>query len=244
MLNLIVLSLLLIPTGDAFVLASLRRSEYSASSRLGHLFSNSDDVSATDVVVVDYKAPIAEALSILHRAVETKQEDPEKVYLALVDLEKLTRLKVKTEGTSVAEEILDSLSGAWQLVFTTGTAKSQASVGRINYIPIKAVQTFDTSNWEITNGIYIGDFAAIKFLGSFSFDLTKRKLEFDFSTFAILQLLDIPLKQGDAVQFADNSGLGQKAETSRKPFFNWISADAKIATARGCGGGLALWKRL
>tara|TARA_B100000524_G_scaffold190291_1_gene98630 strand:- start:595 stop:711 length:117 start_codon:yes stop_codon:yes gene_type:complete len=27
-------------------------------------------------------------------------------------------------------------------------------------------------------------------------------------------------------------------------FFNWISADEQIATARGGGGGLALWRRL
>jgi hypothetical protein len=30
----------------------------------------------------------------------------------------------------------------------------------------------------------------------------------------------------------------------KKPFFNWISADDKIATARGGGGGLALWKKV
>ena len=29
----------------------------------------------------------------------------------------------------------------------------------------------------------------------------------------------------------------------KKPFFNWISADSEIATARGGGGGLALWQR-
>ena len=31
--------------------------------------------------------------------------------------------------------------------------------------------------------------------------------------------------------------------TGKKPFFNWISADSLIATARGAGGGLALWQR-
>lgn len=30
----------------------------------------------------------------------------------------------------------------------------------------------------------------------------------------------------------------------KSAFFNWISADATIATARGGGGGLALWKRV
>jgi len=45
------------------------------------------------------------------------------------------------------------------------------------------------------------------------------------------------------------SGLGSKSnvknvEKGRKAFFNWISADESIATARGGGGGLALWKRV
>jgi hypothetical protein len=30
----------------------------------------------------------------------------------------------------------------------------------------------------------------------------------------------------------------------KRAFFNWITADDRIATARGGGGGLALWKRV
>ena len=46
----------------------------------------------------------------------------------------------------------------------------------------------------------------------------------------------------------DSTGLGsdnnvELVEKGAKPFFNWISADRDIATARGGGGGLALWKR-
>ena len=45
-----------------------------------------------------------------------------------------------------------------------------------------------------------------------------------------------------------STGLGSEnnielVEKGAKPFFNWISADNDIATARGGGGGLALWKR-
>ena len=45
-----------------------------------------------------------------------------------------------------------------------------------------------------------------------------------------------------------STGLGSEnnvelVEKGAKPFFNWISADKDIATARGGGGGLALWKR-
>ena len=46
------------------------------------------------------------------------------------------------------------------------------------------------------------------------------------------------------------SGLGSKnnkdliVKQKKKPFFNWISANENIATARGGGGGLALWRRV
>jgi hypothetical protein len=33
-------------------------------------------------------------------------------------------------------------------------------------------------------------------------------------------------------------------DSGRRAFFDWISADDDIATARGGGGGLALWKRV
>lgn len=36
----------------------------------------------------------------------------------------------------------------------------------------------------------------------------------------------------------------KNAEKGKAAFFNWISADGNIATARGGGGGLALWKRV
>jgi hypothetical protein len=36
----------------------------------------------------------------------------------------------------------------------------------------------------------------------------------------------------------------KNAQKDKAAFFNWISADDKIATARGGGGGLALWTRV
>ena len=40
------------------------------------------------------------------------------------------------------------------------------------------------------------------------------------------------------------AGNVKNSEKGKRPFFNWISADETIATARGGGGGLALWKRV
>jgi hypothetical protein len=61
--------------------------------------------------------------------------------------------------------------------------------------------------------------------------------------------VNIPLKPGEAASVGSKTGLGsdsnvKNAEKGKQAFFNWISANDKIATARGGGGGLALWKRV
>ena len=102
----------------------------------------------------------------------------------------------------------------------------------------------------IENGVYFGDLCLLKFMGTMDFDLKKRRLSFDFDKIGVWNdLLGIPLKQGQAASLGAQTGLGSKsnvenAKRGNKAFFNWISADEQIATARGAGGGLALWKRV
>ena len=75
----------------------------------------------------------------------------------------------------------------------------------------------------------------------------RRRLEFDFDAIAVFGFkFDLP--KGGAEELGAATGLGaknnvQRAKSGKKAFFNWISADADIATARGGGGGLALWRR-
>ena len=89
--------------------------------------------SATDVVATE----ISDCLEILNRAADTRTQDPELVYEALVKLEKLQRQKAKTDPT-VAQEMLENLDGDWRLVFTTGTAETQKKIkGKVNYFPLK-----------------------------------------------------------------------------------------------------------
>ena len=115
----------------------------------------------------------------------------------------------------------------------------------------QAVQSFDTTTvpFGITNGIYIfGDFCALEFGGQFDFNLKSRKLEFEFDVITIFGL-KLDLRRGMDSQLGAASGLGaesnvENAKKGKRPFFNWINADDKIATARGGGGGLALWKRV
>mmetsp|Transcript_14164 Transcript_14164/g.29527 ORF Transcript_14164/g.29527 Transcript_14164/m.29527 type:complete len:268 (+) Transcript_14164:94-897(+) len=203
------------------------------------------------------------AKTLLCRAAETKQEDADAVVDALLDLEKLSR-KANQADPSLADQTLEALSEGgvnWRLIFTTGTVDTQRKLGgtKINYFPLKATQSFDSSKsndpaeWVIQNGIAVGDFELVKFEGDFDWTLAKSgltKLTFDFNRIMLFNgFFDIPLKKGEAASLGAKSGLGsannvELEKRGKRAFFNWISADDSIATARGGGGGLALWKRI
>jgi len=194
-------------------------------------------------------ASAAEAVAFLTKTAETKAEDSQAVINTLVGLEKTMRAEAKLEA-GLSSATLDALDGAWRLVFTTGTVDTQKKIGgTISYFPLKAIQTFDTRSvpMAITNGIYVGDVAVLKFYGPFEWKAAQRKLTFDFDYIAIFGL-KIKLPKGGAAELGAASGLGAKSNIERAKrelpaFFNWISANNDIATARGGGGGLALWRR-
>mmetsp|Transcript_30128 Transcript_30128/g.44645 ORF Transcript_30128/g.44645 Transcript_30128/m.44645 type:complete len:290 (+) Transcript_30128:77-946(+) len=215
-----------------------------------NLFNSFSQQGSKDSKVVnEYDEPIGEAIALLNKAADTKKEDPEIVFGALTDLEKLMRMKRKAEPDTAAAAVLSNLNGDWRLIFTTGTEDTQKKIGaKINYFPIKALQSFDTTDMTIENGIYLGDTNLVKFYGDFEFDLRKSKVEFDFDQISIFGF-KIDLGKGKAAEIGAASGLGSENNAKlvakdKKPFFNWISADENIATARGGGGGLALWKRV
>ena len=134
-------------------------------------------------------------------------------------------------------------------MFTTGTVDTQKKIGKINYFPIKAVQSFDTDAMTLSNGIFLGDYAVLKFFGEWSWQEKARKVEFDFNKLELFNsAFTLNLKKGEAAKLGRSSGLGSSnneelVKREKRPFFNWISADENIATARGGGGGLALWKK-
>jgi len=192
-------------------------------------------------------AVAAAPLAILKEAAATRSVGDEKVVGALLDLEKAMRGAAK-DDPAISLNTLEALDGAWRLVFTTGTVDTQKRIGKISYFPIKAVQSFDTQTMAISNGIFLGNVALLKFFGDFDWDEKKRRLNFDFDAIAILGLrLDLP--KGGAAKIGASTGLGsennvQLTKQEKRPFFNWISADESVATARGGGGGLALWRRV
>mmetsp|Transcript_4463 Transcript_4463/g.4940 ORF Transcript_4463/g.4940 Transcript_4463/m.4940 type:complete len:266 (-) Transcript_4463:346-1143(-) len=221
------------------------------------------DTTTTTSTVKDLLSEMEDCKRILYKAAETKQEDADAVIDALLKLEKLAK-KVNKADPSLARTTQQALSKggvSWRLIFTTGTVDTQRKLGgtKINYFPLKATQSFDSSseeesNWTISNGIGVGDFDLIEFSGDFDWTLTESsgltKLTFDFDRIALFNgLLDIPLKNGQAASIGAKSGLGSEKNVAlnkkgKRAYFNWISADDQIATARGGGGGLALWKRL
>ncbi|EED95655.1 predicted protein [Thalassiosira pseudonana CCMP1335] len=195
---------------------------------------------------------IQEAAQLLYRAAETKLENPDRVLDALELLEKDAKQQFKANPAAFSQDILNNISGDWRLIFTTGTKeRQQKSGGRVNYFPLKAIQKFDATVTPklIENAIYAWDLPLIRFSGDFDFNERKRKLEFDFDLIEILGLFKIKLGRKEVAKIGASTGLGSKgneklAENDRRAFFDWISADEKIATARGGGGGLALWKRV
>ena len=201
------------------------------------------------------ETPLEDLFNILERAAETKDVDGDICVSSLLDLEKTMR-KMNKNDPNVMVKTLENLYGDWQLVFTTGTIDTQKKIGKINYFPIKAVQSF-TEDKYIQNTIWAFGAPLIKFSGEYQWLASEKagitKLTFDFDKLCLLEALGggftINLKKGEAASLGAKSGLGSEsnvdnAKKDKAAFFNWISANRNIATARGGGGGLALWKRI
>ena len=160
----------------------------------------------------DYATSISEAKSVLLSAAESKGESSDAVVGALLSLEKACRERGRADPSANAQ-VAAKLDGSWRLVFTTGTIDTQKRTGRVNYFPVKAVQSFDMATNRIANGIFLGDLAALRFFGDFSFDLASKKLQFDFDTLKVfgfsfpLQRRRLPTRGGD----------GPRLEKQREP---------------------------
>lgn len=125
---------------------------------------------AVVAATTEYKAApsVDSALALCRVAATSREADPDTVCEAMLTVEKGMRDTAKADGGALSRSTLQSLDGAWRLVFTTGTVDMQSKLGRkIDYFPLRATQTFDTRTNAITNGIYVGSFALVRFFGSF-----------------------------------------------------------------------------
>eukprot|EP00752_Nemacystus_decipiens_P005811 g5257.t1 len=172
---------------------------------------------------------IEDAQSIIVRAAETRDVDPDTVIEAIRLLEKSGGSKKPLEGRDSSQPKFDLLTdnGNWRLIFTTGDVKTQKKLGgKISYVPIKAVQVFNP-DYTITNGVYLGSFPVLKFTGTFTWVEETARLEFTFDQVGVLGLT-FPYKQG---------------ESKVQPGFTFMDISDRYVIARGAGGGLALWLR-
>jgi hypothetical protein len=131
------------------------------------------------------------------------------------------------EISNLNQNMFDLLGASWRLIFTTGTAKAQEQGVKINYFPVKAVQTFNTEHGTIQNGIFFGPWALLQFSGAFKWIDKRCRLEFEFDKITI-----------GPISFS----LPKPSEPPKKqPCFDWIEVNDRFCVARGAGGGLALW---
>ncbi|CAJ1359850.1 unnamed protein product [Effrenium voratum] len=170
------------------------------------------------------------ALDILAQSALTKETDPEEVFDAIRVLEKA---KNRTGESGFAH----FLTGDWRLVYTTGTKKTETDVGRINYVPITAVQRFDMDKKFIRNGVYLGP-VSLEFEGTLRWIEERRRMEFDFEE---LKICGFSPSLPDWLR--SMAGMRSSSPYKKQPAFDFVAVDERIAAARGAGGGVALWLR-
>ncbi|CAM9148806.1 unnamed protein product [Scytosiphon promiscuus] len=173
---------------------------------------------------------VEDAQTIIVRAAETRDVDPDTVIDAIRLLEKKGGSKkplAGRKGSSQPKFDLLTDNGNWRLIFTTGDMKTQKKLGgKISYVPIKAVQVFNP-DYTITNGVYLGSFPLLKFSGTFTWAEEKARLDFTFDQIGVLGIT-LPYNQG---------------ESKVQPGFTFMDISDRYVIARGAGGGLALWLR-
>jgi hypothetical protein len=162
--------------------------------------------------------------------------------LAVEKLAKQTKLDIP----------ITDLVGEWQLSFATGAKKSKNRAGILlgkgyyfpQFIPASISFTPDAINpniGTIANQVAVG-LVCLKLTGPYKYLDKRNLLAFDFVDFEV-RILDrvvyqgkMPKKQKIDRDFASKS-IGEL------PFFSFISASDHGISARGRGGGLALWVR-
>lgn len=204
-------------------------------------------VSATGRETVKASEP-SKYVSCLKQAALSRQVPPQRVFEALVGLERSSKQQGNINTPDVVGSWNQVIGGVtppgrrWQLVFTSGTKQVQRALKNNNgsgsgqYFPLTAVQRWDAASGEIENGVYLGHIASLTFSGPYA--LKSKRLSFDFDTLHLKigpLKLDIPLK--------DKIDPAKYVASSKDPFFIFFYADEEIIAARGRSGGVAFWKR-
>ncbi len=164
---------------------------------------------------------------------------------ALLGVEKLAK------QTKLDIPITD-LVGEWQLAFATGAKKSKNRAGiRLGkgyyfpqFIPASISFTPDATNpniGEIANQVAVG-LVRLKLTGPYRYLGKKNLLAFDFINFEV-RILDRIVYQGKMPSKKPSNRDFASKSIGELPFFSFIFASDHGISARGRGGGLALWVR-
>ena len=190
-------SVLLLPAVAGFQLAPTR------VTRAVHPLNAAD---------ASYAEAIEQDRVTLRRAAATKNEESDAVVDALLGLEQSCKERSRAEGASAGAAIADKLTGAWRLVFTTGTISRQKRTGaRVNYFPVKAVQTFDlpAQNYEWDLLRRLGGRALLR---PMEFNEESRKLTFDFTRIEPLRGCSVSTPR-EAPRRSRRDGIGARRTT-------------------------------
>ncbi|CAE7836864.1 unnamed protein product [Symbiodinium sp. CCMP2592] len=150
------------------------------------------------------------ARATLAESALTRETSPEDVFEAIRVLEKA---KNRTGDSGFTK----FLTGDWRLIYTTGTKKTEDEIGRVNYVPITAVQRFDMEKKFIRNGVYLGPIS-LEFEGGFRWIEDMRRLEFDFEELKVCGYsLDLP----DWLR--GMAGMKSSKPYKKQPAFNFVA---------------------
>lgn len=182
----------------------------------------------------------AAATVVLKRATESQRSRRPSSSTVANALQQLEKQQRRNKATTDINELV----GQWELVFTS-KEKTSNPLERPMYFPIRARQTFkltDSSEQVGTfnNGIFVAG-SSLRFQGPFRWVSKANRLEFTFTS--------LTLRIGPLGPFVFNdidkkgNELGERT-AKVLPFFTFFLARRGIATARGRGGGLALYKKV
>lgn len=187
---------------------------------------------------------VLQQVAIAFREKSNQRPSADSVVDALLEAEKAA----KRDKISYSFE---SLQGKWRLYFATGTRKVRERggimLGKGYYLPkfIPAYISFSTNSTgeiapdrgEISNQIKLGSFL-LKFTGPLQYLGKKNLLAFDFTQIQISMFNRVVYKG----KFGKNSNEDFYSKSIGKlPFFAFFIVTKELISARGRGGGLAIW---
>ena len=200
-------------------------------------------------VNLDQSAAILEKIAIAHQSGnKCDRPTPETVVEAMMALEKGSK---KTRQTVTLPQLL----GRWRLVFVTGTTKTRkkagTAIGAGRYLPglpnITIAYEEDNAHPNSTMGRAVNRVT----LGAITLTVTgpieaianRSVMAFDFTQWSIA-LGSWTAYRGEIGGGVASEGTFNEKSLKDRPFFNYFWVSETAITARGKGGGLALWVKV